>query len=373
MRMLILSVGVGVLAGTTLSVWDPASRAPAGASQQAAQQGTKPDAGNKSAAPSQASVNLGQEIAALKASVQAIVTKSTAQSAQLAPGVFLLELDTNAYLDINGGASVPAASVIKIPVLIAFFQDVDAGKIRLDELLTMRKELMATGSGDMQYQAAGTQYSALETATKMITISDNTATNMLIARLGGLTALNQRMKSWGLTATTLNHLLPDLEGTNTTSPKEMALLLARLSQGDLVSMRSRDRILEIMRQTENDSMLPQGLGEGVTIAHKTGTISSMLGDVGLIDLPNGKRYIAAVLVKRSANDEQAQTLIQQISQVSYQYFNHALEAQNVPSDSVLPTSPDESPVPQADVESPQNLNGLPIDPGSTAQIQQPMR
>jgi hypothetical protein len=83
--------------------------------------------------------------------------------------------------------------------------------------------------------------------------------------------------------------------------------MTRISQGELVSMRSRDRVLDIMRGTVNRSQLPQGLGKGATIAHKTGDIGGLIGDVGLIDMPNGKRYSLTVLVKRSFNDDSAMT------------------------------------------------------------------
>ena len=317
-RMLILSVGIGVLAGTLLSAWDPTNRLPTGASRQPKQAGVVASNTNPSIASAQL-LKLGQEIAPLKTAIQTV----SLQSPQVAPGVFLLDLDANSYIDLNGSAVLSAASTIKVPVLVALFQDVDAGKVRLDELLTMQREMIASGSGDMQYQPAGTQFTVLETITKMITISDNTATNMVIARLGGIAALNQRFKSWNLNSTAINNLLPDLEGTNTTSAKDMALLMARISQGDFMSLRSRDRMLEIMHKTVTDSLLPRGLGEGATIAHKTGDIGTMVGDVGLIDLPNGKRYAAAVLVKRSFNDERAQELIRQISQLAYQHFNRS--------------------------------------------------
>ncbi|MFM8004484.1 MAG: serine hydrolase, partial [Dolichospermum sp.] len=100
-------------------------------------------------------------------------------NSDLTPGVFLLDLDNGAYVDINGNRSFSAASTIKIPILMAFFQDVDAGKIRLDEMLTLEKEMIVGGSGNIQYQAPGSKYTAVDLATKMITISDNTATNML--------------------------------------------------------------------------------------------------------------------------------------------------------------------------------------------------
>jgi beta-lactamase class A len=75
-------------------------------------------------------------------------------------------------------------------ILIALFEAVDTGKVRLDELLTVGRSTITEGSGDLQY-SAGKQITALETANKMITISDNTATNMIIKRLGGIQYLQK--------------------------------------------------------------------------------------------------------------------------------------------------------------------------------------
>jgi len=332
-RILILSLGIGVLAGTILSAWDPASRN-LDVSKQPTKQAAIKGATSEAKDTTEATLQLGPEITALKPAVQELLAKTP----DLQAGVFFLDLDNNAYLDLNGSAVFAAASTIKVPVLVAFFQDVDAGKIRLDEKLTMRKELMASGSGEMQYQAPGTQYTALETATKMIIISDNTATNMMIARLGGITALNQRFRSWGLTATAINNVLPDLEGTNTTSAKDLSFLMMRISRGDLITMKSRDRMLDIMRQTVTDSLLPRGLGEGAQIAHKTGDIGTYLGDVGLIDVPNGKRYVGMVLVKRPHNDDRAGELIRQVSRLTYQFFASNNSTNPAPTNSPAATS-----------------------------------
>ncbi|HAO11618.1 MAG TPA: serine hydrolase, partial [Planktothrix sp. UBA8407] len=116
--------------------------------------------------------------------------------------------------------------------------------------------------------------------------------------------------------------LPDLEGTNTTSPKDLINVMAQVDRGNLVSVKSRDRILQIMRQTQNDTLLPKGLGEGATIAHKTGNINTMLADAGMVDLPNNKRYVVAVMVKHSPETEKAAgSLIRDISRMSYRYLN----------------------------------------------------
>lgn len=332
--MLILGVGISAIAGTLLSVLDPTTRIISEEVQTATVQATQQEQASDAIVPGSA-LKLSQEIMPLKTVVQQLAAKHP----KLLPGVFFVDLDTGAYLDLNGDSTFAAASMIKVPILVAFFQDVDAGKIRLDEKLTLKKELIGGGSGDMQYKSPGTQFTALETATKMITISDNTATNLLIERLGGAAALNQRFQKWGLTVTEIRNLLPDLSGTNTTSPEDLGHLMALVNQGDLVSLKSRDRLLDIMRRTVTATLLPRGLGEGATIAHKTGDIGSLVGDVGLVDMPSGKRYIAVAMVKRPHNNSEAKELIRQISKAAYQQFSSLTVNEAMPTKPFITTTP----------------------------------
>ena len=96
-----------------------------------------------------------------------------------------------------------------------------------------------------------------------------------------------------------------------------------INKGEKISSESRDRILDIMQKVKTNTLLPKGLEKNATIAHKTGDIRSVVGDVGLIDMPTGKRYMVCVIVKRSDNDPKAQELIRQISKTIYQHFkNH---------------------------------------------------
>lgn len=258
-----------------------------------------------------------QELTTVKAKIEELLTKNS----QLQAGLFFFDLDNGDYLQINGSQPIPAASTIKIPLLVAFFQDVDAGKISLNEKLTMTKEVKVGEAGTMQYQAVGTQFTALETATNMIVISDNTATNMILERLGGKDVVNQRFKEWGLENTVINNILPDLEATNITTPKDLALVLALVNDGQLVSLKNRDRILGIMQKTKTRTLLPQGLEEDAIIAHKTGTLAKILADAGIIDTTNGKRYIGVAMVQRPNEDPAARTLIQNISKTVYTHFN----------------------------------------------------
>ncbi len=260
--------------------------------------------------------SLGKEITTLKSQLEQLAT----QYPDLQPELFFVDLDTKGFVSINSKLALPAASTIKLPILVAFFQDVDRGKINLAEELIMSKDVIAGGSGGMQYEPPNSKFSALETAEQMMTISDNTATNMLIKRLGGMDQLNQRFNKMGLVATRLHNPLPDLTGTNTTTSADLGNLLVKIDGGNLISLRSRDRMLYIMRNIVTNTLLPEGLESGAIIAHKTGDIKSVLGDVGIIDMPNGKRYIASVLVKRPDNSPLAKEFIQKASGTVYQYF-----------------------------------------------------
>ncbi len=262
-------------------------------------------------------IAVGQPLYGLQQRLQSL---QSAQFVGLNPGIAVLDLQTGNYASINGDQVYPTASIIKVPILIALFQDIDAGKIQPQERLTMTRDLMVGGSGDLQYQRPDRQFSVLETATKMITISDNTATNMIIRRMGGMQALNQRFRQWGLRQTQIRDVLPDRWGKNVTTPTELVQLLAMLDNQQLLSASSRAQVLAIMSQVRNRTLLPAGLGEGAAIAHKTGDIGFLQGDMGIVRTPNGQRYIVAMLVKRDRAEASSRAFIQQASRLVYAAF-----------------------------------------------------
>ncbi|APB32351.1 beta-lactamase [Gloeomargarita lithophora Alchichica-D10] len=267
--------------------------------------------------------------------LQAQLLPLTQRNPKVTATLYAVDLDSGEYLDMGGTKTVPAASTIKLPLLLALFQDLDQGKVRLDERLTMTKPLVASGSGDMQFQPVGTTFTLLDTATRMIVISDNTATNMILERLGGKEVVNQRFQEWGLQTTAVRNLLPDLKGTNTTSAADLVHTLALIAQGELLSQRSRDWVLHILRSTENRSLLPAGLGKGAVIGHKTGDIGFIIGDAGVVDTATGQRYLITIFIQSSYNDPQAVQLLQELSRKSYQYLNRA-KAPGTPSPSGTP-------------------------------------
>jgi beta-lactamase class A len=324
MRLVILGVGVWAIMGTVLSMANPQSRSDQGAYADAEMRDSAYVQELSTNSTVASSLVTGQPMNELLQKVTPIAQGTP----DLTPGVFVLDLDNGDYLSLNGEMTFSAASMIKVPILLAFFQDVDAGKIRLDEMVTMLEGDIVGEAGEMQFDGAGTQYTTLETAANMIIISDNTATNMIIRLLGGVEVVNQRFREWGLQQTSLSNPLPDLEGMNQTSPRELSHLLSRVSEGELLTMRSRDRFLDIMQRTLANGLLPATLGQGATIAHKTGDIGSLLGDSGIVDMPNGKRYAITVMVKRPHNDDRAFELIRQISGITYEHLNQAPNTSN---------------------------------------------
>lgn len=262
-------------------------------------------------------VPIGKEMTVLKSQIKTLAAKY----GSISPGMFFMEVETGNYLDINGEKSFPAASTIKLPILMALFQAVDSGQVKLDEKLTVRRDLITGGSGELQ-NSRGAKLSVLQTATKMIAISDNTATNMIIDRLGGRKVLNSKFKSWGLRKTVLNRMLGDFKGANTTSPADLVRLSALLAKRQLITETSRSKVLDILNQTANRKLLPAGLGKGAAIAHKTGTLGRLIGDAGIIEMPNGKLYLAGIFVKRSFNDVRARDFVQAVSKLTYNYINN---------------------------------------------------
>ncbi len=259
----------------------------------------------------------GRELTWLKQRLAAV----RADYPVVSPGVFILDLSTGDYADVLGGKAFPAASVIKLPILLAFFQDVDAGKVSLGEKLVMRPELIASGSGYMQDLPAWSSYSAKYTVGKMIETSDNTATNMIIKRMGGPWVLNKRFRSWGLQDTAIRNWLPDLSGTNTVSPQDLSMILTKLAKGSLLSPSSQAQVIAILKTCKTRTLLYPGIGPGGQIAHKTGDIGFAIGDAGIVFLPNGKQYIAAVMLRRPYDDPRGRDYIQTISRITYSYFS----------------------------------------------------
>jgi beta-lactamase class A len=159
----------------------------------------------------------------------------------------------------------------------------------------------------------------------MIRVSDNSATNLVIQQLGGKESVNASFKGKGLQATVLNNWLPDLDGTNTSSSRDLARTIALVDIGERLSPHARDLFREIMATSQTNTLIPAGLlkglgkdgndpdaellSEGITVYNKTGDIGTAYADAALIHLPTGQRAVAAFMVKGPFNDPRSSELI----------------------------------------------------------------
>lgn len=239
---------------------------------------------------------------------------------QIEAGIFIWDYNTGRYVDINANEVFPTASIIKLPVLFQMYRRVEKGLINLDEKLSVEDFYIAEGSGYLQYVTKGAKFTYKTLAELMIRQSDNTATNIILASVGGMNELNREIKRWGLRKTSMSNWLPDLNGTNLSTPAEMGTILYNLSNTSLLSMKSSSEIVEIMSRVRNTSLIRSGLPDDVMFIHKTGDIGEMLGDAGIATLPDGRRYIISIMVKRPYNSFAAKEFIVKASKMVYDSY-----------------------------------------------------
>ncbi len=263
-----------------------------------------------------AELNFASEMSDLESSIKNILPMFPT----IHPSVFVWDYDTGNYADINGDEIFSTASIIKIPVLLQLFKSIEANQLTLYDRMVLTDYYRAEGSGSLQYKAENSTYTIDKLARLMITESDNSATNMLISKVGSMTDVNQGIRDWGLKNTHLNAWLPDLEGRNYSTAKDLARMLYNIENNKFLSEISSAKIIDYMSNVKNDRLIPAGLGDGASIIHKTGDIGSMLGDVGIVTTANGKRYIVVILANRPHNAPEGKDFIVKTSEIIYNYM-----------------------------------------------------
>ena len=236
-----------------------------------------------------------------------------------------LDLPKN-YININGDSLFPAASLIKIPIAVCLLRKIDRGEISWNKTLILKRYHYASGTGILRTKKAGSKFKLKEIFKLMLTISDNTATNMIIDLLGGVEGANKEILKFGLQNTKLANYLGDFKGTNKTSPRDLVTLLESSLEGNLLSNESSGILKGTLLKVSNKSLIKKGLGRYTKFAHKTGTIGICVGDAGIIYLPwtrtrtmgMKKRIGIAIMVRRPFNSLQAQRVIREISRLVYE-------------------------------------------------------
>ncbi len=236
---------------------------------------------------------------------------------KIKPAVYVWEYGGGTYVDINADEIFPAASIIKLPVLIEMFREIEQGKFTLYDKMVLEDHYRASGSGRLQYSQGGIAHSMDYLARIMIENSDNSSTNMIMAKMGGMPEMNRAMKRWGLNNTHINNWLPDLDGTNVTTARELGKMFYNIDSTNIISNKSKRHIADYLGHVKNNRLLQAGLPKDAKLLHKTGDIGFMLGDAGIVKTANGKKYIVVIMAKRPYNSYKGKDFIVKASKIIY--------------------------------------------------------
>ncbi len=268
-----------------------------------------------------------KEIADVKIVNEMISTKFTLLEMfknypELHPAVFVWEYSTGSGFEINSDELFPSASIIKIPIAYELIRLVDntsktPSPVSLKDKRVFSEQFRTSGSGNLQKTMAGASYTLDHLANIMIADSDNSATNMILYEIGGILNFNRAMRNLGLKSISMHQWLPDTEGTNKISAREISKVLYNIDNPNYINPNYKNILKEYLGNTRNIHLIKEKLPPDVMVLHKTGDIGTMLGDAGIVYTNSGKKYIVTILVKRPHNDYGAKTLIQETSKVIY--------------------------------------------------------
>lgn len=234
-------------------------------------------------------------------------------------GLEVFDLDTGYHTGFNAAASMPAASTIKLPVMVVVFEQLQGGRFGLNKRVTLLASDKDWGSGDLCDAPVGSTYPVSLLLQKMIEISDNTATNMLI-RLVGRQNINHAMRELGLRHTRLAGDVRtegwSIRQTLRTSPADLVRLLALMAHRDLVDEWSSNEMIDILEADEYNTLLPEPLPDDVTVAHKTGSLFDTLNDAGIVYASDAP-YVIAVMTTSLPSQDLGRTFIHTISRLAY--------------------------------------------------------
>lgn len=240
-----------------------------------------------------------------------------------AMGLAVKDLTTGETFLVNADTVFPQASAIKIPVLLELLRQAQAGTVKLEERVELKRAQMAGGSGVLQRFGDGTSALALrDLAALMIVLSDNTATNILIDRIG-MPNVNEMLKGLGLKETKLQRRMLDIEAgragrENLSTPREMVMLLEMLQTGKILDAQHTALALEILKYPKT-TPLRRGLPPNVELANKPGGLAGVACDSGVVLLP-GRPYAISVMTTYARETEAAEQAIAEASRRAFAYF-----------------------------------------------------
>jgi len=224
-------------------------------------------------------------------------------------GLYVYEFSSKEEYGLSQKESFPAASLMKLPVVLCFYQEVEKGNLRLETKYTLQEKDKVLGAGILQGKAAGSVYSYQQLIEYMGQYSDNTAFKF-IRRILGDEKIQQTIDDLGMSGTSLKDFK--------TTPEDMGLLFQKLYQGKVISAEHRDQMFVFLTKTAFEDWLPAGLPERIRIAHKIGKDLGTFSDGGVVfaDQP----YVIVVMSKE-ARETEVEEVLPKISRQVFDFEN----------------------------------------------------
>ena len=265
--------------------------------------------------------------------LRAAIEEITAAQKTVACAVAVHDYYSGFRFSLNGDRVFHAASTIKVAILLALMKAVDQGRVRLSDPLHVRNRFLSAVRGmpyqldsgsdgyPQLYRSVGRTAKIGDLADCMITSSSNLATNLLLDFIGTERAAEVLREASVTKGVHLRRGVADdrahEEGINNETTADGLVELFALLRGDFLSKESRDHAIHILLQQRFTSMIPAGLPSHATVAHKTGEISTVCHDAGIVYLPEREPYIVAILTEVDRDNNGRRETVAKISAAVY--------------------------------------------------------
>lgn len=245
-------------------------------------------------------------------------------------GVAILDLTDGRSFLLNPDAVFTQASSIKVAVLAELYRQQqqseqgEAGTAKLSDSYTVSAPDLVADSSIMGGLTPGvTQVTNRDLATFVIAVSDNSATNVLIDRVG-MQNVNAMLDSLGLKHTRLQRKMMDVKAAqagreNLSTPRDMMALFAGLYQGKVLNKALTNDFFKVLG-THKESAIPRYLPEDVVIANKPGELAGVRNDVGIVFVPN-RPFVIVVMTAYLKHERDGNDAIAKVASAAYDYFD----------------------------------------------------
>jgi len=247
------------------------------------------------------------------------------------------DLSTGRELLINEHENFHAASTMKTPVMIEVYKQAAKKKFSLKDSLTVNNEFKSIVDGspfsldsadDSEfelYKQVGQKKTVYDLMYQMIIVSSNFATNMMIELVG---AKNVTASMRGLGAKDIQVLrgVEDQKAydkglINTVTAYDLMLIFEQIAKGKVVNQKACSEMINILLDQKFNDIIPAKLPATVKVAHKTGWITGLHHDSGIVFLPDGRKYILVLLSKKLEDEKAAVNAMASVSEMIYKYLN----------------------------------------------------